>query len=590
MFLRLKKRKIDGVTYEYWSLVESVRTARGPRQRVVAELGKIPGLDRQERIGWEQIGQILEGRRERQLDLFESNPDTPEWAQVDVQGVQVERLRQFGNVYLALALWCRLGLHEVLESVAPPGKEEVEWSQMACVLTAARFCAPSSELAIADSWYGKTALDDLLGIAPEKVNDDRLYRTLDWLLPHKDSLCLHLQQRYAEWFGSDFEFLFYDITSTYFEGQAAGNERAKRGYSRDKRSDCAQVCIGLVVNRDGLPVAFEVFDGNRRDVTTFEEIVAMMEAKYGKARRIWVVDRGMVSEENLTELRKRGARYVVGTPRAMLKRFEAELLEEDWERIRPEVEVKLAAHPDYDGERFILCRSEGRALKERAMLTKQLERLEQKLEGIRRSVAAGRLKNAAHVERRIGRWMGRYEKAEQLFHVEVVSSNGMATAVNITRRTDTEDWAQTAHGHYLLRSNLLDETAESLWGIYMQLTQAEAAFRITKSDLGLRPVFHQKAGRVEAHILVCFLALAMWKSLEQWMKAKGLGTCARQLLEEMQEVRSMDVLLPVKERPALRLRVVGRPEKRLQILLQHLGLPLPNRSKKIQNVVRKMTP
>lgn len=587
--MRVKRRKIRGEAYDYWALVESVRTERGPRQRIVAELGKLPGLDREERVGWEQIGAILEGRVGRQLDLFQTEGEPPEWAQIDVRGVQVERLRQFGNVYLALALWRRLRLHEVLESVAPRGKEDVEWPQMACVLTLARFCAPGSELAIAEDWYGKTALDDLLGIAPEKVNDDRLYRALDWLLPHKDALCAHLQARYAEWFGSEFDFLFYDITSTYFEGQAAGNEQAKRGYSRDKRPDCAQVCIGLVVNRDGLPVAYELFNGNRRDVTTFEEVVEAMEAKYGKARRIWVVDRGMVSEDNLEALRKKGAKYVVGTPRAMLRRFEAELAREDWERIRPEVEVKLAAHPDYGDERFILCRSEGRAQKERAILRKQMERLEQKLEGVRRAVAAGRLKDAALAERRIGRWMGRYEKAEQIFQVEVVGAGGIAEEVKITRRAEARNWAQTVHGHYLLRTNLAEESAGTLWGIYMQLTQAEAAFRITKSDLGLRPVFHQKASRVGAHVLVCFLALAMWKSLEQWMKVQGLGTCARQLVEDMREVHSLDVLLPVKDRGSLRLRLVGRPEKRLQILLQQLGLPLPNRSKTIQNVVRKIT-
>ena len=372
MYLRPNKRTIRGSVYEYWTLVDNQRTARGPRQRIVATLGKAPGLDHEERVGWEQIGRLLDGKADPNPSLFEPGEERPEWAQVDLRGVRVERLRQFGNVYLALALWRRLRLDEVFSRLQPGGREQIGWAQMACVLAMARFCSPSSDLAIAESWYGKTALDDLLGIAPEKINDDRLYRALDQLLPHKEDVCRHLQSRYAQWFGSDFDFLFYDITSTYFEGQGLSNPQARRGYSRDKRSDCPQVCIGLVVNRDGLPVAYELFDGNRSDVTTFEEVVDAMEEKYGKARRIWVVDRGMVSEENLLGLRERGARYIVGTPRSMLRHFEAELTEEGWEQVQPEVEVKIVTHPEYGEERFVLCRSQDRRKKEQAILQRQM--------------------------------------------------------------------------------------------------------------------------------------------------------------------------------------------------------------------------
>lgn len=590
MYLRPNRRTLRGETYEYWTLVDNQRTARGPRQRIVATLGKAPGLDREERVGWERIGRILDGKSESAPTLFDRGEEPPEWAHVDIGSVQVERLRQFGNVYLALALWRRLHLDELLDRLQGTGREDVRWSLMACVLATARFCSPRSELAIAEHWYGQTALDDLLGIAPEKINEDRLYRALDHLWPHKDEVCRHLQTRYTEWFGSDFDFLFYDITSTYFEGQALSNEQARRGYSRDNRPDCAQVCIGLVVNRDGLPVAYELFDGNRADVTTFDEVVEIMERKYGQARRIWVVDRGMVSEENLAALRDRGARYIVGTPRSMLRRFESELTTSGWEEVQPHVEVKILSHPDYGTERFVLCRSQGRQRKEQAMLQRQMDRLENKLRQIQRSVQAGRLKSAAAAERRIGRWMGRYERAEQVFAVEVLSDQGRATQVRIERREAAQSWAQAIHGHYLLRTNLPEESPATLWSTYMQLTQAEAAFRITKSDLGLRPVFHQKAHRVQAHVFVCFLALAMWKSLELWMKAKGLGTCARRLVEEMAEVRSLDVILPVKDRSAVRLRLVGRPEQRLGILLQQLGLPLPNRGKRIAHVVEKNHP
>ena len=294
MYLRRHTRKKGDTEYESWTLVESERTARGPRQRVVATIGKLPGMDKEERVGWEQIGRILDGKPSPEPDLFQGEDDIPVWATVNVKFVSVERMRHFGDVYLGLYLWKRLGLFEFCPSHISTGREEIPWSLMACILTLARFCAPSSELQIAESWYPKTALDDILGVPADKINDDRLYRSLDALLPHKDALCAHLQKRYGELFGTQFDFLFYDITSTYFEGSGKGNPQAKRGYSRDGRPDCVQVCIGLVVSREGLPLAFEVFDGNRPDVTTIEEMVGIMEDKYGRAGRVWVMDRGMV--------------------------------------------------------------------------------------------------------------------------------------------------------------------------------------------------------------------------------------------------------------------------------------------------------
>lgn len=298
MYLRRHDKKVDGEHYGYWSLVESIRTARGPRQKIVATIGKLPGLDREERIGWEEIRRILNGKP-RESELFEQEEDPPSWATVDVRRVSVERLRHFGDVYLALLLWSKLGFADFCKERMPEGREEIPWSIMASILVLARFCAPSSELQIAEVWYDRTVLADLLGVPGDKINDDRLYRALDALLPHKDELSRHLQNRYGELFGATFDFLFYDITSTYFEGTANGNPQAKRGYSRDSRPDCPQVCIGLVATKEGLPIAFEIFDGNRSDVTTPKEMVAVMETKYGKANRVWVMDRGMVSEKNL---------------------------------------------------------------------------------------------------------------------------------------------------------------------------------------------------------------------------------------------------------------------------------------------------
>ncbi len=253
MYLRRHGKNVDGEEYGYWSLVESIRTARGPRQRIVATIGKLPGLDKEERIGWEEISRILTGKPRHQDSLLEKFEEPPSWATVDINRVSVERLRSFGDIYLALLLWQQLGFAGFCRQNMPEGRETIPWSVMACILTIARFCSLSSELQIAESWCGKTAMDDLLGVSAEKVNDDRLYRALDALLPHKDALCRHPQDRYGELFGETFDFLFYDITSTYFEGMALGNPQAKRGYSRDSRSDCPQVCIGLVTSREGLP-------------------------------------------------------------------------------------------------------------------------------------------------------------------------------------------------------------------------------------------------------------------------------------------------------------------------------------------------
>jgi transposase len=356
MYLRRHKRRKLGEDYVYWTLVESVRTQRGPRQRIVATIGKLADLKEEERIGWEEIERILNGERPREADLFEGQKDIPEWATINIQKVRVERMRRFGDVYLGLILWKRLKLDKIFETRQAAGREEIEWARIFCLSTVARMCSPSSELKIAESWYEKTALGDLLGASEDKVNDDRLYRALDQILPHKDEVCRYLQERYTEWFGSKFEFLFYDVTSAYFEGECELNGQAKYGYSRDKRSDCKQVCIGLVVNLEGLPVGYEVFDGNRRDVTTLKDMVEVMEAKYGKAQRVWVFDRGIVSDENLEYLRKRGSPYVVGTLREMLKNFERELSEKDWEEVENGVEVKIVDHPEYGAEKFVLCR------------------------------------------------------------------------------------------------------------------------------------------------------------------------------------------------------------------------------------------
>lgn len=591
MFLRRNRKRIRGADYVYWTLVECIRTARGPRQRVVATIGKLSDLKKEERVGWDEIGRILSGEPAKDANLFEKPDEIPQWATVNTRGIQIERMRRFGDVYLGLALWKRLKLDQVFEKLQEQGREEISWADMFCVLAIARMCQPSSELAIAENWYEKTALEDLIGISVDKVNESRLYRSLDRLLVHKDDVCKNLQDRYAEWFGSKFDFLFYDITSTYFEGQCPYNDQAKRGYSRDKRPDCKQVCIGLVVNTEGLPVGYEIFDGNRRDMTTLEEIVEMMEGKYGKAQRVWVLDRGIVSEENLDFLRGRKARYIVGTLKAVLKNFAKELDAEDWTVVEAGVEVKMVKHSDYGDEKFILCRSDGRKEKERAILERQVQRLDDKLQGIKAAIIAGRLTDEVQAAKRIGRWSGRYPKAERLIEAELIkNANGQLVDLKIGRRMGRADWAEKAAGCYLLRTNLADEDPKKLWKAYMQLVLAEKAFRLSKSDLGMRPIFHQEEHRVQAHIFVCFLALAMYKSLELWMASKGLGNSPAKLLEEFREIRSMDIVMPIKDRNPVRLRIVAKPDDHVRVLLQRLGIKIPNRPKIVQNVVENLTP
>ncbi len=599
MFLRRNRKLVDGECYESWTLVRTVRTARGPRQEIVATLGKEPGLESRSRRGWEDLAALLEGGipGTEQGQLGKPLPARPpaQWAEVDLQGVRVERVREFGEVYLALALWRRLGLHQLLQEILEVGREEVPWELTACILTVARFCGQRSELEVAQRWYADSALEDLLGVSLAHINDARLYRGLDVLHAQKDRLCTHLLTRYRDWFGVDFEFLLYDVTSTYFEGEARSNAKAARGYSRDHRPDCKQVNIGLVVTPEGLPIGYEIFAGNTADVTTVQEMVQFMENKYGQAKRIWVMDRGMVSEDNLDFLRGRPAFYLVGTPKSQLKGFEAPLLDKaDWAEVQAGVEVKLVPHPDGGTqEQYVLCRSTARRDKEAAMIELARKRLRAQLDKLHVSLQKRPVGDVSRIERRIGRWLGRFPAAERLLEVTVQRNDqGLACGLSILERAERTAWAEHAHGAYLLRTNWTEKDPAKLWRCYMQLSQAEDAFRVSKSDLNLRPVFHHKSQRVEAHILVCFLTLALWRTLELWMHSKGLGNCARQLLRDVATIRSMDVVLPVietgsQQRREMRLRVVARPDWLVAELLAHLGLELPSAPKLVQNVVEK---
>jgi len=552
------------------------------------------------RGGWDDLAELLRGEppapqpRTASLPGFApGEPVAPQWEQADLRGLRVERSRDFGESYLALSLWHRLGLDRLLAELLTAGRESIAWAHIAAVLTVARFCGQPSELGVAEHWFESTALDDLLGVGHDQINDDRLYRGLDRLAAHKDKLCAHLMERYRQWFGVRFEFLLYDVTSTYLEGEAEGNPQAQRGYSRDQRPGNKQVCIGLVCTPEGLPLSFEVFAGNRSDVTTVEDIVRSMETKYGQAERVWVMDRGMVSESNLAFLRARRARYLVGTPKSWLRAHEQNLLEErDWQQAQHGLEVRLVEHPGGEpGERYVLCRSGARAEKERAMLRRQSERLTEELRKVDAWLSRRPQADLETVGRRIGRHFGKYPAAAAIIVAEVVSdAQGRAAGLRVYSRLEAGQRAHRQKGAYLLRTNCEETDPALLWRWYIQLTQAEAAFRTAKSDLGMRPVFHQKEDRVQAHILVCFLALALWRTLEQWMQAKGLGSCARQLIKEVASIKSVDVIVPVQRsglRTELRLRVVTTPEPAAAQLLAHLGLRLPQGSRLVDHVVPK---
>ena len=571
MFIRPCYRRKNGKRHAYWALVESYRTERGPRQRVVAYLSD---LDESGRLG---VQQAAEGTSHdaAQQTLFPSPEAAPRFVEIDTAAVRVENAREFGGPWLAWQLIRRLGLEEFLRKTMATGDEEVPWSVMALVLVIARLCRPSSELYIAEHFYRGSALSDLLGVADEKINDSRLYRALDALLPHKEALEGFLKQRLGELFDLDYDLLLYDITSTFFEGQAAANPLAQRGYSRDQRPDCKPVCIGLVVSRCGMPLGYEVFAGNTADVTTVQDIVTRMESRYGRSNRVWVMDRGMVSEENVQFLKEGGRRYILGTPKPLLKKFERQLLEAGWHTAQVGVEVKLCADPDGGEETFILCRSRDRREKDEAILRRFEERIEARLKAIA-ARCEKQHRDPLTVSRDVGHLLGQNTRAARLFDVRVESDADGHARLKWQKITQRRDWATLSAGCYLLRSNVRDWSDAELWQAYIQLTEAESAFRIEKSDLRLRPIWHQKEHRVRAHILVCFLAYVLWKTLAQLCQKSGLGHEPRRVLDELSSLQVIDVVLPTRDGPDLRKRCVTRPTEHQSILLHHLGLELPS--------------
>jgi transposase len=548
-------------------------------QETVAQLGE---LDAEGRARAEELARNICGRGSEgdQGQLFDWGGFREPLA-VKLSGVRLERSRSFGAVWLGLKLWQVLRLNEVLGELLSRGREEVSWAEVITLLVIARLCEPSSELYVAEKWYRATALEDLLGVSAESIYDERLYRALDRLLPHKEAIEEHLVKRLGELFELDYDLLLYDVTSSYFEG-VADPEIAKRGYSRDHRPDCVQINIGLVVSREGMPLGYEIFPGNTTDVSTVQEMVEKMEERFGKVNRVWVMDRGMVSAENIAWLNATERRYVIGTVRSELRRYAKELADKtEWRQIREDVEVKICRGPD-GNEIFLLCRSASRMEKEKAMHERFSKRIEEGLLSLARRIEKRQTPlDRGKLERQIGRLLERNARAAARYSIVLSEAPNIAAQVKLqwSQNTEWDDWARLSEGTYLLRSNIQEWTDEELWKTYIQLSEAEAAFRIHKSDLCIRPIWHHKKDRIKAHILICFLAYGLWKTLQKWQSRAGLGDSPRTLLTELSRIHSADIVLPLADgsKRELRLRCVVRPECEQQLLLERLGLTLPER-------------
>jgi transposase len=581
MFLRKLRVHKDGKEHGYWSLVETVRTADGPRQRTLCYLGELNGSAH---ARWQKTVEVFNEHGEStQLKLFPSEaqaPDDPNVARVLVKKVRVERTRRFGDCYAGLELWKRLGLDEFFAQHLDGDGADVAWSRVAAVLAINRLCDPGSELAVEQRWYPSTALDDLLHIGKDKINDTRLYRCLDRLLPLKSKIEQHLKQRYGELFQAEFDVLLYDLTSTYVEGAAEDNPMMRRGYSRDHRPDCEQLMLALVVNPDGFPFSYELFDGNRADVTTVEVILRTVERKHGKARRVWIFDRGVVSEENLVAIRKRGGEYLVGATRSKLKQFEQELLKDDFEKIRPDVEVKQIKIPGGE-ETYILCRTVGRKEKEKAIRRHFVAKIEKALTGLERRIAEGKLKDRDKIFMRLGRIQASHPQVCDLYEMTIKDSEEGARLV-WRQKPEQQQWLEAREGAYLLRTNLTAGSAADLWKKYMQLTEVEAAFRTLKSELTVRPLFHQLEKRVKAHVLVAFLGYALLVTLKHLLKRGRSEYSPAKALQRLSELYSVDIVLPTIEGQEIWLRRITKLDDEQQRILYQLELQLPERLEPMQ--------
>src|SRR6516164_2112935 len=524
MFLRRYTRNKDGKTHTYYALVESVRTEAGPRQHVVAYLGE---LNHDQERRWQRTV-VFHNRQgeERQLRLFPDAepvplPDDPDIVRVRLSAVGWTNPRRFGDVWLGLWLWKFLHLDEVVDRHVPQGKETVRPADIVAIEVINRLCAPCSELALAEHWYRSTALEDLLGVPDSAVTKDRLYRTLDRLLEAQEAIENDLKDQFGRLFQLDYDLLLYDLTSTYFEGLAQENELARRGYSRDHRSDCKQVILALIVTREGFPLAHLTLAGDTQDLPTVEAVVTTVEARFGRSQRIWVMDRGMISKETLRFLSRPGRRYLLATRRGALGAFTKDLRSGGWQRLQdnPDVEVKLLERRRVH---YLLARSRPRRQKERAIRRRQRRGLARGLRKLQAQVAQRKLRDRDKILERVGRLTGRYPKARPFVRITV--SKAQRPELSWSWNVVKFKGALARDGAYLLQSNQPGWSVQAFWETYIQLTVVEHAFRVLKSELLLRPVWHHYSGRTRAHVMICVLAYALWKTLDHLARRAGLET------------------------------------------------------------------
>ena len=576
MFLRSTNRKKDGKDHRYFSIVENQRVAANKTvQRTVLYLGEI---NDQQQASWRKTLAVFDEQKQQftELSLFPEDRPLPEDAvdslQVKLSGLELRRPRPFGNCWLASELWHQLGLSEFWRKHLPEGRETVSWEKVLRLLVVNRLLEPGSEFRVHRHWFVESAMDALLEENFAVADKDRLYRCLDRVLEHKQDLFIWLKQKWAELFQTDFEVLLYDLTSTYFEGEMEENPKAKRGYSRDSRPDCLQVVIALVVTPDGFPLAYEVMDGNTSEHKTLRPFLEHIEKTYGKARRVWVMDRGIPTEATLSEMREPGREmyYLVGTPKGRINKHEKKWLDLPWQKVRESVEVKLYEH---DGELYVLARSDGRQAKEMAMRRKRLARLLRKLRAMRRSLP-GRdqlLLRIGAAKKEAGRAFG-FVKIRMPLPNEAVTRQTFSFQVEKSKLQK----AQQRDGHYLLRSNLTAEDPAVLWTRYVQLTQIEAVFRSLKSDLGIRPIYHRLEGRVDAHILIAFLAYCLQVTLKNRLQIHAPGLTSTAVLEKLGTIQMIDVWIPTRDGRWLILPRHTQPAKDLQLLLEQIRLNLPS--------------
>jgi transposase len=575
MFLRCHLRKKDGKQQRYYSVEESRRLQSGRVvQRRVLYLGEI---NDSQQAAWRKTLDVFDERQQRAttLSLFPEDRPTPADAldtiQVKLSQMQLRRARPYGNCWLGCELWRQLELDRFWERKLPRGREDVGWSQVLELLVVNRLIDPGSEFRVHRQWFDQSAMDVLLGVDFAVAEKDRLYRCLDRILEHRQELFQHLQQRWKALFDAQFDVLLYDLTSTYVEGTAELNPKAKRGYSRDGRPDCKQVVVALVITPEGFPLAYEVMDGNTSDKTTLRGFLNKIETLYGQARRVWLMDRGIPTEEVLAEMRASGREmfYLVGTPRGRVAKYEKQWLELPWRKVRDSVEVKLFSQ---DGELYVLAKSEGRQAKEIAMRRKRLARLLWKLRAMRRSGP-----KRDQLLMRVGAAKTEAGRAFGYVKIQLPEAGQAVTRQTFTFRLDKVKLqeAQLRDGHYLLRTNLVAEDPAVLWDRYMQLVQVEAAFKSLKSDLGLRPIYRQLEHRVEAHILIAFLAYCLTATLKHRLQVHAPGLSPRAVLEKLAAIQTLDVWLPTTDGRYLVMPRYTEPEADLALLLHQLKLVLP---------------